>query len=78
MKQLFTLAFALALPAMAFAQGKQVPYSSTFYQDAEWTVINVAEGTKTWEDIEFRTSDAKDTPTARNTAMTGRIRQTTG
>ncbi len=60
MKQLFTLAFALALPAMAFAQGKQVPYSSTFYQDAEWTVINVAEGTKTWEDIEFRTSDAKE------------------
>lgn len=60
MKQLLTLAFAMALPSMTLAQAKQVPYNSTFYQDDEWTVVNVTEGTKTWEDIEFSTRDAKD------------------
>lgn len=59
MKQLLTPAIAIAFTAMAFAQGKQVPYNTTFYQDTEWTVINVAEGTKTWEDIEFSTKEAK-------------------
>lgn len=36
MKKTLTFTFALALSAMAFAQGKQVPYNSTFYQDGEW------------------------------------------
>ena len=50
MKKLVALALATACSASAFPQAKQVPYSSTFYQDADWTVINTTEGTSTWED----------------------------
>lgn len=59
MTRLHTLAFAMALGVMAFAQVKQVPYTSVFYQDENWKVTNVAEGTKTWEDIEFSSREAK-------------------
>lgn len=53
MKKLFTLALTAAFVATAFPNSKQVPYSSTFYQDADWTVINTVEGTSTWEDNDW-------------------------
>ncbi len=53
MKKLIALALATACAASAFSQAKQVPYSSTFCQDADWTVINTAEGTSTWEDNDY-------------------------
>ena len=53
MKKLLTFALTVAFCAKAFPQAKQVPYSSTFYQDGDWTVVNTVEGTSTWEDNDY-------------------------
>lgn len=52
-------ALTVAFCATAFPEGKQVPYRSTFFQDTDWTVINDSTGTKTWEDLELSSREAK-------------------
>ncbi len=59
MKNLLLFALTVAFCATAFPEGKQVPYRSTFFQDTDWTVINDSTGTKTWEDIELSSREAK-------------------
>ena len=52
MKKIFTIAIALAVPLAMSAQSKQTPYSSAIGNDADWTTVNVQEGSKTWELLE--------------------------
>lgn len=52
MKKIFTIAIALAVPLAMLAQSKQTPYSSAIGNDADWTTVNVQEGSKTWELLE--------------------------
>lgn len=45
----YLLTLACVVSLSAFAQ-KQTPYASNLYGDTEWTVVNVEEGSRTWED----------------------------
>lgn len=53
MKKVLTIALGVVYAASAFSQSKQVPYVSGLFQDLDWKVINVLEGTSTWEDNDY-------------------------
>ena len=47
MRKFSLLLGAVALPLLAMAQAKTVPYTSTMIDD-DWTIVNETEGTNTW------------------------------
>lgn len=62
MKNLIIAAMMLSSAAAAAGQVQGLPYASTMYgENSGWTVINVVEGTSTWEDDDYA-RDFKNTP----------------